>query len=86
MVKLAKTWSIDPIQIYRLSIHLSYAIHIDMDAKLSHQHGSHAGFHCVSIDTDSVSQLRRLVELNLGDSTLLERDLQALLSGVDSGR
>jgi hypothetical protein len=86
MVKLAQSWQVEPDQIYRLSIHLSYAIHIDMDVRLSHQQGLHVGFHCVSIDTDSVAQLRRLVELNLGDSALLERDLHMLLSGADSVR
>ena len=36
------------------------------------------GLRCLNIDMESVSHLRRLVELNLGDTELLERDLQAL--------
>jgi hypothetical protein len=31
------------------------------------------------IDIDSISQLRRMVELNLGDSEMLERDLSSLV-------
>jgi hypothetical protein len=36
------------------------------------------GFVCQYIDLDSISHLRRLVELNLGDGSLLERELAAL--------
>ncbi|PCI23099.1 MAG: hypothetical protein COB62_00490 [Piscirickettsiaceae bacterium] len=41
---------------------------------------SHIGFHFTNIDLDSITYLRRLVELNIGNSTLLERNLQALSS------
>ena len=37
-------------------------------------------FECTSIDIDSIQQLRRLVELNLGDEAVLHRDLAALYS------
>jgi hypothetical protein len=37
-----------------------------------------AGIVCRSIDLDSITHLRRLVELNLGDPALLERELSAL--------
>ncbi len=43
--------------------------------------GGTYGLTCQNIDLDSVTHLRRLVELNLGDDALLEREL-ALLSGV----
>jgi hypothetical protein len=36
------------------------------------------GFVCRHIDLESISHLRRLVELNLGDESLLERELAAL--------
>ena len=42
--------------------------------------GGTYGLACHDIDLDSVTHLRRLVELNLGDEHLLEREL-ALLSG-----
>jgi hypothetical protein len=86
MVKLEEAWSVDPGLTYRLGIYLSEDVRIDMDVRLSHQQGMRAGFHCVSIDSDSVGQLKRLVELNLGDSALLERDMHALLSGGELGR
>jgi len=34
----------------------------------------------VGIDLESASMLRRMVELNLGDGELLERDLSQLLA------
>jgi len=53
--------------------------HIRMEMNVTHVHGSYAGLVCQSIDLDSVTHLRRLVELNLGDEKLLERELSALL-------
>ena len=38
------------------------------------------GFCCDRIDMDSITHLRRLVELNLGCSDLLNRDLSEMLS------
>jgi hypothetical protein len=41
----------------------------------------YVGLRCESIDVDSITHLRRLVELNAGDAALLERELSALLQG-----
>jgi hypothetical protein len=79
MVALPQVWTVDPALTYRLSIHLSYAIHIEMDVVRAHQDGHLVGFRCVGIDAEDVGKLKRLVELNLGDADLLERDLQALV-------
>lgn len=53
--------------------------HIRMEMKVTHVRGVDAGLVCHSIDLDSVTHLRRLVELNLGDEKLLERELSALV-------
>ncbi|MCB1941900.1 MAG: PilZ domain-containing protein [Candidatus Accumulibacter sp.] len=53
---------------------------IRMQSRVAHADGRHAGLACQSIDLDSVSHLRRLVELNLGDPELLQRELSALLN------
>ncbi len=53
--------------------------HIRMETKVTHVQGLYAGLVCHNIDLDSVTHLRRLVELNLGDEKLLERELSALL-------
>lgn len=51
---------------------------IRMDGQIAHEEAQHIGFHCTHIDMDSVTHLRRLVELNLGDPQSLERELEAL--------
>ena len=66
---------------YEIHIHLSDAVEIDMAVSLTHREGTRAGFVCRYIDLDSACALRRLVELNLGDPDLLERDLEALAHG-----
>ena len=52
---------------------------IHMEVTVTHQDGSTYGLKCREIDLDSITHLRRLVELNLGDPSLLEREFQHLL-------
>ncbi|MGD0959100.1 MAG: PilZ domain-containing protein [Methylomonas sp.] len=61
-----------------LSFNLSDEISIVMDIVAVHVEKDRAGFICRNIDIDSITNLRRLVELNIGDSELLERELSAL--------
>ena len=42
----------------------------------------HIGLEVVSMDLDSATTLRRLVELNLADPALLERELEQLTAGA----
>lgn len=51
---------------------------IVMDGVVAHQAGQHIGIKCCHMDLDSLTSLRRLVELNLGDETLLDRELSHL--------
>jgi len=51
---------------------------IHMRAELAHTEIRQVGFICKEIDMESITHLRRLVELNLGDASLLERELEAL--------
>ncbi|HEX9052102.1 MAG TPA: PilZ domain-containing protein [Anaeromyxobacter sp.] len=52
---------------------------IRMEGEIVHREGTQAGIRCVEIDLDSISHLRRLVELNLGDEDVLHRELSALV-------
>jgi hypothetical protein len=52
---------------------------ITMETRVVHREGDDAGLRCLSIDLDSVTHLRRLVELNLGDPALLDRELSELI-------
>lgn len=53
---------------------------IIMNCMVSHVEADNIGLRCESIDLDSVSHLRRLVELNVGDEAILQRELSALIS------
>lgn len=55
---------------------------ITMLARVAHLHDHRYGLRCTEIDLDSVTALRRLVELNLGDPALLERDLSAMIASA----
>jgi hypothetical protein len=54
------------------------AVTIHMDSEIAHLGGGRVGLHCRHIDLESVTHLRRLVELNLGDPARLDRELHAL--------
>lgn len=53
---------------------------IRMEISVAHHQGSLYGLACREIDLDSITHLRRLVELNLGDESLLERELALLIA------
>lgn len=60
-------------------IQLAEGSQIRMDVHLAHAEEGLLGFECDHIDLDSISHLKRLVALNIGDEKLLERELAALL-------
>jgi hypothetical protein len=51
---------------------------IRMQASVAHLTSDTLGLRCESIDMESIGHLRRLVELNLGDAELLDRELESL--------
>lgn len=53
---------------------------IHMAVRVAHVRDGHVGLQVTSIDLDSATTLRRLVELNLADPALLERELEQLTS------
>ena len=65
----------------RLHVDLDQAAgsEILMQGNVAHAAGRCAGVVCRGMDLDSVTHLRRLVELNLGSADLLRRELSALL-------
>jgi PilZ domain len=55
---------------------------ISMAGELAHIEGAHAGVLCRSIDIESITHLRRLIEVNLGDPAASERELKALIAAA----
>lgn len=63
-----------------VSITLSDDAHIYMKVDLVHSSSDILGFQCDSIDMQSATLLRRLIELNMDDENATERVLEELLS------
>lgn len=78
LVMRPQDWNGDPDQPFIATIHLDADTSLQMEVVLTRTRGERLGFICRHIDLDSISHLRRLVELNLGDISLLERELAAL--------
>ncbi|WP_330960552.1 PilZ domain-containing protein [Photobacterium sp. 53610] len=53
-------------------------VHLTMLAELVDQNNHSLRMKIVNIDIDSISHLRRLIELNLGNDALLHRELEHL--------
>lgn len=62
-----------------LNITLSVEEMITMQATVVWTKDQHLGLHCDSIDLDSITNLKRLLELNMADPSLLDRDLASLI-------
>ncbi|MCK8045669.1 PilZ domain-containing protein [Shewanella sp. 1CM18E] len=65
------------------SLTLEFMIHdsdicVQMQVRIVHQKNQQLGLACLHIDVESISHLRRLLELNLGDASLLDRELERL--------
>jgi hypothetical protein len=61
-----------------IEIELGETEKIKMKAHTAHCEGNEAGFAWDEIDIDSLDHLRRMLELNAGDSSLIERELSEL--------
>lgn len=81
LLKKTGNWSPETGQTVQLKIALSGTPEtiIAMQATVSHVEDDHVGLKRDNIDMESISHLRRLVELNLGDSDMLHRELEHLV-------
>jgi hypothetical protein len=55
-----------------------FPLELQMQVSVAHTSDKVVGLHCERIDIESVSHLRRLLELNLGDGDVLGRELAEL--------
>ncbi|MEJ2618885.1 MAG: PilZ domain-containing protein [Candidatus Thiodiazotropha sp.] len=78
LAKTPKDWSPDMGESVTLKVHLDDGGTISMRATCAHIEKDQLGLLCEEIDMISISLLRRLVELNIGDDIILQRDLEAL--------
>ena len=64
---------------FEVQLILAEDVMIEMPCTLVHVEGTHAGFRAEMMSIDSLTNLRRLLELNLADSAEVERELTALI-------
>lgn len=83
LVKVPADWAGQKGEHFQLRLNLAAQATISMSTTVTHIDGRRVGLHCDNIDLDSVTHLRRLVELNAGDPNLLDRELSALLHEAD---
>ena len=79
LFKQPEVWSIHPGNTLMIDIRLADHTHIKMEAQLVHITPQYVGCQCGHIDLDSITLLKRLVELNVGSDELIERELAALI-------
>ncbi|KJZ58506.1 PilZ domain-containing protein [Pseudomonas fluorescens] len=79
LIEKPEPWHGNPEWHFLVDIHLNEDVAIKMDVQLTHDDDGQLGFVCKHISLESIERLRRLVELNLGDSQELERELGALI-------
>lgn len=66
---------------FKLEIFLAGAdVKLLMEVEVSHIEEDRVGFSCEHLDIDSASHLHRLMELNLGDESLLEREIHEMIA------
>ena len=85
LVEEPRHWDADPNLPLTSIIALNDEFRIVMRVQYVHRERRHVGFKCLFMDIDSVSCLRRLIELNLGDPNLVERELVALFGHDEAG-
>lgn len=73
-------YQLQPTTPILVKIILSDQTSIAMSAQVVHQTLEQLNLACVTIDIDSISHLRRLIELNIGDARAAERELSELLA------
>lgn len=78
LVRRPEQWDADATQPFEARVRLADDAEVSMEVMMTHEADELIGFVCQHIDLESISHLRRLVELNLGDEQLLERELAAL--------
>ena len=71
-------WEAKPGQIQRLELRVGSGVIISVGTTVVHANEREIGFRFERMDLDSFARLKRLIELNLGDPELLNRELAAL--------
>ena len=64
-------------EVANLKLHLSNTdIHISMEVEVRHIKADHLGLNCHQIDLESITHLKRLIELNVGNDELINNAIE----------
>lgn len=77
-----------PLDISRpvhIRILLSHDVEIAMTAEWANEHKGLMAFRWTQLDIESLIHLRRLLELNTGDQSLIEREISRLAGADEAG-
>ena len=78
LVSRPQGWDIAPGTLLALELTLVDKECIRANVKVAHAEADRVGLYWDHIDLDSMTHLRRLVQLNLGDAAQLDRELAAM--------
>ncbi len=74
-------WDLDKGARLKVEVHAwNEGFIIRTEAEVAHVQEQRVGLQNLNIDIESITHLRRLVELNLGDAALIERELHDLIA------
>ena len=79
LIQRPASWTADSTRRFILQLRLGNEVLLAFEARITHSDDNRLGLHFEQMDLDSASHLHRLLELNLGDPALLERELAELL-------
>lgn len=81
LVRFESGWTPADGGVHPVSIWFGNTTSINLEGRIVHSQTGQAGVHIERMELGDASRLRRLVELNLGDPSLVDRELTALVCG-----
>jgi len=79
LVRFDSGWAPGQDALFPITIWFGTSTSISLEGRVVHSEDGRAGIRIERIALTDAGRLRRLVELNLGEATLLERELSALV-------
>jgi len=80
LLSLPENWPGQKDQEFQITLELDSDVIISVNGKVTHIEAGHSGFTFENMELDSASHLKRLLLFNLGDQSLIDRELHELIS------
>ncbi|VAW94279.1 hypothetical protein MNBD_GAMMA22-2201 [hydrothermal vent metagenome] len=79
LISRPEDWTGAVGETFQIDLCLAKGSTITMEVSTAHIEQTSLGFTCIHIDIESITHLKRLIELNLGNKDILERELSELM-------